>query len=129
MDQSPPPFPSNFKRWQEQEGVHDLKGNHIVNYDLGLGNVTNNLAKAYSLLCVLVIAKDEGIKSLTMLGDSLSIIREVKELGNPMGRKNNSLAQSIKRLTLNFDKILFYHIKRKINSKEDYWTKVVLALR
>jgi ribonuclease HI len=67
--------------------IHDPRGNQIVNYALGFGNVSNNLVEAYSLWCGLIIAKDEGIKSLIVFGDSLLVIRVVKEQGNPRGRK------------------------------------------
>jgi ribonuclease HI len=59
--------------------IHDPRGNHIVNYALGLGNVSNDLAEDYSLWCGLVIANVERIKTLILFGDSLLVIRDIKE--------------------------------------------------
>jgi ribonuclease HI len=65
--------------------IHDLGGRQVDHYALGLGNVSKNLAEAYSLWCGIVIVKEEGIKSLTVLGDSMLVIRVVMDQANLRG--------------------------------------------
>jgi len=62
--------------------IHDLGGNKIVNYAWGLEEVSNNLVEAYALCCGLNLAKEDGIKRLVVLGDSLFIIHSylIKEI-------------------------------------------------
>jgi hypothetical protein len=57
--------------------IHDLGGRHVDRYALGIGNVSKNIAEAYSFWCGHVIVKEEGIKSLIVLGDSMLVIRVV----------------------------------------------------
>jgi len=48
------------------------------------------------LWCGIIIAKEEGIKTLTMLGDSMLVIRAVKDQANLGGSKLSSLIHGIK---------------------------------
>jgi hypothetical protein len=76
----------------------------------------------------LVFSKDEGIKTLAVLGDSMLIIRVVKDQTNPRWIKMSSLTWAIKRATIYFDKIYLYHFKRELNDAVDYWAKVASSL-
>ena len=57
--------------------IHDPKGNKIVHYAWGLGNVTDNLFEAYLLWCTLNITRKYGIMTLYVFGNSMLIIQEV----------------------------------------------------
>jgi hypothetical protein len=76
--------------------LHDPRGNRIVYYAQGLGNVTNNLAEAYSLWKGMYITKKEGLNALSTL----------------ISRINKALS--------NFDKISFFHIKRELNGNVNH---------
>jgi hypothetical protein len=54
--------------------LHDPRGNKIVHYSWGIVNVMNNLSKDYSLWCRLKIARNYGIWTLYVFGDSMLII-------------------------------------------------------
>jgi len=65
--------------------IHDLRGRQVDHYALGLGNVSKNIAKDHSFRCGHVIVKEEGIKSLTVLRDSMLVIRVVIDHANLRG--------------------------------------------
>jgi ribonuclease HI len=102
-----------------------------VNYVWGLGSISNNLAEAYSLWCGLNIAKETRIKALTVLGDSLLIVRAINEQRCPSRNKLNAILKSIVRTTKKFSQIRFVCIKRALNVEVDIWAKLareILAL-
>jgi len=55
--------------------LHNIEGNTIVYYTWGLGNILDNPVEAYSLLCGISIAKEEGVISLLVFGDSMLVIK------------------------------------------------------
>jgi hypothetical protein len=56
------------------------------------------------------------------------VIQAVKELGNPLRRKINSIIRSIRRLILYFDQIHFLHIKRGLNVEATSMGKLAMEL-
>lgn len=112
----------------ERGSIHDPRGRKVVHYALGLGNVSNNLAEGYSLWCGLVIAKEEGIRTLTVPGDSMLAIRAMKNQVNPWGSKISSPIRGIKRIIPYFNEITFYHIKRELNGEANYWAKAASSM-
>jgi len=93
--------------------IHDLERTKVESFPLGFGNVSNHLVKAYSLWRGLFITKEEGIKTLIVLRDSILVIRVVMD----------QAIRSIKIIAPYFNKEFFYHIKSELNGKENYWAR------
>ena len=64
-----------------RRSIYDPRGNRLTFYAWGLGNISNNLTKAYSLWMVLCITKEEGFKKKMVLGDSMMIMLACLQAG------------------------------------------------
>jgi ribonuclease HI len=47
----------------------------IISYAWGLRQVSNNQGEAYTLLCGILLAKEANIKALSIIGDSMVVIK------------------------------------------------------
>jgi hypothetical protein len=94
-----------------RRSIYDPRGNRLTFYAWGLGNISNNLTKAYSLWMVLCITKEEGFKKKLVLGDSMMIIRAMINQVMPGSNSLISLIRRIKIIVSWFDNISFFHIK------------------
>jgi ribonuclease HI len=88
-------------------------------YAWGLGNVSNNLAEAYSLCMGLKVAKEFELKEIIVLGDSMMIIRAIVHWNHMENNVLRAVLARIRNLASTFDKIAFYHIEREHNSSVD----------
>jgi ribonuclease HI len=94
----------------------------VAFYAWGLGSVSNNIVEAYALWAGLRLAKDMGILKLSILGDSMLVIRALIKrniVGNNIfiGIMSHTLA-----LLSEFEEYSLYHIKHEHNSC-DRWAK------
>jgi len=108
--------------------IHDPRGIQIVKYAWGHGNVCNNIYESYSLCCALIISKEEGIKKMIVLGDSLMVRQAVNDMGSSSDKKFSLIIRSTKRLTQHFDQIQLFDIKRRLNVEVDLWEMLSMKL-
>jgi ribonuclease HI len=104
--------------------ILDPGGNTLFQFAWGLGVKTNNIVEAYSLYLGLKIARDHQIHKLTVIGDSMIIIRVVI---NNHSLENNLLRGIILRIKFiaqEFEEFNFYHVKRTLNSQADTMAKI-----
>jgi ribonuclease HI len=80
-------------------------------YTWGHGNVSNNILQAYSLSKGLDITKEEGLKTLIILGDSILVIRAMVGSLDPGSNALSVLISRIQKMFVIFDKVTFFHIK------------------
>jgi ribonuclease HI len=57
--------------------IYDSKGKKVIDYAWGLGKSTNNKAEFLAAYMGLKLAQDLNIQTLTVLGDSKIIIKEL----------------------------------------------------
>jgi len=102
------------------EILHDPRGNTIFYCAWGLGNISNNLVEVYSLWFGISIDKEEGVRSLSVFGDSMLFIREMIGQFNLEGYKLKILLSKIKQDLSLFERISFFHIKNVSNEEIDH---------
>ena len=82
-------------------------------------NVTNNYAEYSALLLGLQKAKDIGIKSLIVEGDSLLVINQMTDKNVCKSKNLIIIYKEAKELVKEFEEIYFHHIYRHENSRAD----------
>jgi ribonuclease HI len=95
--------------------LHDLRGTLAISFAWGLSQLSNNLVEAYALLCGLTLAKEKNVRALSILGDSMIIIKIMIEKSNLDGHKLKNFIVRIKQKAISFAKASYYHIKRDLN--------------
>jgi len=94
--------------------IHDPKGKRFLYYAWGLGNVFNNLVKAYSLWMGMCFANELGINDIVVLGDSMLVI---KSMVNHVDMESNALSYVLSRIicmVTRFWELSFFHIESSI---------------
>jgi ribonuclease HI len=102
----------------------DPRGNHIASFAWGLGNVSNNITKTYSLWKGVSIAREERITKLVVLQDSMIVIWAIIDRWTIGNNALNVLISRIINLLAEFEEVAIYHIKHKLNSMADYWAQL-----
>jgi ribonuclease HI len=82
-------------------------------------NITNNIAEYTGLVIGLQLAIKENIKELTVYGDSLLVINQLKGVWKVKSNNLVHLYTETNKLIKYFDKISFVHIKRNLNERAD----------
>ena len=103
--------------------IHDPGGNLVAFYAWGLGSVYKNIVEAYALWAGLRLAKDMGILKLSILDNSMLVIRALIKR-NIVG--NNifiGIMSRILTLLSKFEEYSLYYIKHEHNSCTDRWAK------
>jgi ribonuclease HI len=90
-------------------------------------NATNNHAEYAGLILGLQQAVAMGIKSLTVEGDSLLVINQMKGTYKCNSVNLIELYDKAKELEDNFDNISFVHIYRNKNKKADELSNIAVA--
>jgi hypothetical protein len=85
-------------------------GNQIAYYAKGIMNVSINLAREYLLWKGLDISKGEGLKYNIVLGDSMLVIKSMRNSTNPTKNALSTLIITINKSLRSFEKIMFYHV-------------------
>jgi hypothetical protein len=95
--------------------LHDCRGNKIAHYVLGLGKVSNNLAKTYSLWCGLIMARKNGINNLFVFGDSMLVMKAMMTQSSTGGIKLQDIIVESNRSCLSLTRLNSFTL-------EGYWT-------
>lgn len=85
------------------------KGKEILNYSWNLGAYTNNVVESYTLWMDRLIARNQAITHMDVLGDSMNITRDIIKKYTP---KDLTPYNILFRLSLvsNFKHMGFFHI-------------------
>ena len=89
-------------------------------------NETNNVSEYNGLIIGLELATFNGIKELSVKGDSLLVIKQMKGEYKVKNKNLKILFERAKQLSLQFDKITFEHIYRENNQRADELSNIAL---
>ena len=89
-------------------------------------NETNNVSEYNGLIIGLELAIFNGIKELSVKGDSLLVIKQMKGEYKVKNKNLKILFERAKQLSLQFDKITFEHIYRENNQRADELSNIAL---
>ena len=95
---------------------------------MGCGQSNNTRSEILALWALLVVAKEFGIPSLHVRGDSSAIINWVMEKASLTPLNLEGWCQSNKTLETSFLSLDFSHVYREYNEKEDGLSKEELSL-
>ena len=87
---------------------------------------TNNYAEYYGLIYGLEEAVKRGIECITVKGDSLLVIKQIRGEYQVKSENLLKLYQHAKVLEKHFEKIEFIHIYRNENKRADYLSNIGL---
>jgi ribonuclease HI len=108
--------------------IYDSEGKKLTDYAWGLGKTSNNKAETLAAYMGLKLAQDLRIQTLTVLGDSEIVIKELR--GMPRSAKSplQSISSAINSLKKKFVCLSFFHILRKQNTEADKMAKAAKTL-
>ena len=99
----------------------------LYSVSLFVGNKeTNNVAEYNGLIIGLELATFNGIKELSVKGDSLLVIKQMKGEYKVKNKNLKILFERAQQLSLQFDKITFEHIYRENNQRADELSNIAL---
>ena len=101
-------------------------GIEVYSKTLNLSIQTNNVAEYNGLIIGLELAIFNGIKELSVKGDSLLVIKQMKGEYKVKNKNLKILFERAKQLSLQFDKITFEHIYRENNQRADELSNIAL---
>jgi ribonuclease HI len=101
-------------------------GIEVYSKTLKLSIQTNNVAEYNGLIIGLELAINNGIKELSVKGDSLLVIKQMKGEYKVKNKNLKILFERAKQLSLQFDKITFEHIYRENNKRADELSNIAL---
>jgi ribonuclease HI len=99
--------------------IKSERGIISINYSWGLGIGTNNTAEFCSLWQGLQIARNHGIRQLTVLGDSRILIKALQTKKAPLNVHLRHMFQKILQASNRFHKIRYFHVLRALNNHAD----------
>ena len=103
--------------------------NEIWGKSVFVGNKnTNNQAEYTGLIIGLTEAKNVGIKHLTVEGDSLLVIKQMRDEYKVKSDKLLELHKKAKELANSFETISFNHIYRNNNKRADELSNLALEI-
>ena len=99
--------------------IYDSNGNKKIEYACGIGRATNNEAEWYVVIKGLELAKDMGIEKLSIIGDSLIVIREARKIYKHRKSPSSRMDYMLSCLCKEFRTINFLHVLRSQNQQTD----------
>jgi len=104
------------------------RGNSIVHFAWGLGKVSNNIFEAYFIWKGVNIAREKGIRKITILGDSMIVIRALIKRHVVSNNAIVGILASTQALLNEFEMHCLLLIKRDNNPLANRWAKVGSSL-
>jgi ribonuclease HI len=92
------------------------------------GKSTNNRAEILAVYMGLKLAQERNIQTLTVIGDSEIVIKELRGLSISSKRPLKGISSGINSLKKNFISLRFFHILRAQNTKADNLAKAAKIL-
>ena len=99
--------------------IYDSKGNKQKEYAWGIGRATNNGLEWYALIKGLGLDREMGIVEMSVIGDSLIVIREARNNYRDWKIPSLRMHHMLSCLGKEFKTINFLHVLRSQNQQED----------
>lgn len=99
--------------------ILDEKGETIYTGSKFLGTATNNEAEYGALIAALTKAKELGGKEVACHLDSELVVKQLNREYKVKDEKMKELYARVIKLTLDFDKVAFIHVRREKNKLAD----------
>ena len=103
--------------------VDDL-GNVLAELHGSLGIATNNIAEYRGLIAALQWAVDNGVKEITVKGDSLLIIQQMRGVYKVKNEGLKPLHMQARMLMMQVGNVKFEHVPREFNKEADRLSNV-----
>ena len=97
-------------------------------FSWGLGSLSNNQAKSYSLLMATQISKEKGYKSVQIFGNSKMLIKVLNSVDNFNNSVLNIILKRIRIILKEFEMVESFHILQDLNSIADALANKVCLL-
>jgi ribonuclease HI len=107
-------------------GVHIVNDQDEVVAELhgSLGNTTNNIAEYHGLIAALQWAVENGVRRLTVKGDSLLIIEQMRGNYKVKNEGLKPLHMQARMLMMQIGDVTFEHVPREMNKDADRLSNV-----
>jgi probable phosphoglycerate mutase len=107
-------------------GVHivDDAGNVLAELSGSLGNTTNNIAEYNGLIAALQWAVDNKVTQITIKGDSLLIVEQMRGNYKVKNEGLRPLHMQARMLVMQIGDVKFEHVRRELNKEADRLSNV-----
>ncbi len=104
--------------------IVDDAGNVLAELSGSLGITTNNIAEYNGLIAALQWAVDHGLKQITIKGDSLLIIEQMRGNYKVKNEGLKPLHLKARLLVMQIGDVRFEHVRREFNKEADRLSNV-----
>ena len=104
--------------------IVDDGGNVLAELSGSLGNTTNNIAEYHGLIAALQWAVDNKVTQITIKGDSLLIIEQMRGNYKVKNEGLRSLHMQARMLVMQIGDVKFEHVRRELNKEADRLSNV-----
>ena len=104
--------------------VVDDGGNVLAELSGSLGNTTNNIAEYNGLIAALQWAVDNKVTQITIKGDSLLIVEQMRGNYKVKNEGLRPLHMQARMLVMQIGDVKFEHVRRELNKEADRLSNV-----
>jgi ribonuclease HI len=104
--------------------VVDDAGNVLAELSGSLGNTTNNIAEYNGLIAALQWAVDNKVTQITIKGDSLLIVEQMRGNYKVKNEGLRPLHMQARMLVMQIGDVKFEHVRRELNKEADRLSNV-----
>jgi ribonuclease HI len=102
----------------------DDSGNVLAELSGSLGNTTNNIAEYNGLIAALQWAVDNKVTQITIKGDSLLIVEQMRGNYKVKNEGLRPLHMQARMLVMQIGDVKFEHVRRELNKEADRLSNV-----
>ena len=104
--------------------IVDEAGNVLAELSGSLGNTTNNIAEYNGLIAALQWAVDHNLTAITIKGDSLLIVEQMRGNYKVKNEGLKPLHMQARMLAMQIGNVKFEHVRRELNKEADRLSNV-----
>jgi len=104
--------------------IVDEAGNVLAELSGSLGNTTNNIAEYSGLIAALQWAVDHNLTAITIKGDSLLIVEQMRGNYKVKNEGLKPLHMQARMLAMQIGNVKFEHVRRELNKEADRLSNV-----
>ena len=104
--------------------IVDDDGNVLAELSGSLGNTTNNIAEYNGLIAALQWAVDHNLTAITIKGDSLLIVEQMRGNYKVKNEGLRPLHMKARMLVMQIGDVKFEHVRRELNKEADRLSNV-----
>ena len=104
--------------------IVDDDGNVLAELSGSLGNTTNNIAEYNGLIAALQWAVDHNLSAITIKGDSLLIVEQMRGNYKVKNEGLRPLHMKARMLVMQIGDVKFEHVRRELNKEADRLSNV-----